>query len=163
DLRAVRHHQAAWVGPRPGHLRQHRQRSPRPDLRHERTRTARCCLYDRIPRGGRGLDASEGMKTIRLVTADEDLRARLLRPLVLRQAEDRHRLLHEVAALRSQSLPRPTNVGPMSTPDMPAAVLEQALKEFARALAAGFDLPRMLELFLDAVGEMVRPSRSALL
>ena len=82
---------------------------------------------------------------------------------VLRQAEDRHRLLHEVAALRSQSLPRPTNVGPMSTPDMPAAVLEQALKEFARALAAGFDLPRMLELFLDAVGEMVRPSRSALL
>ncbi len=83
---------------------------------------------------------------------------------VLRQAEDRHRLLHEVAALRSQSLPGPTNVDrPVSAADMPASVLEQALKEFARALAAGFDLPRMLEQFLDAVGEMVRPSRSALL
>jgi signal transduction histidine kinase len=83
---------------------------------------------------------------------------------VLRQAEDRHRLLHEVAALRLQPFTRPTSTDrSSSSADMPASVLEQALKEFARAMAAGFDLPRMLELFLDAVGEMVRPSRSALL
>ncbi len=83
---------------------------------------------------------------------------------VLRQAEERHRLLHEVAALRSQLMPRaPKGEEQGGGPDMPAAVLEQALKEFAKALAAGFDLPRMLELFLDAVGEMIRPSRSALL
>ncbi|PYN09392.1 MAG: hypothetical protein DME06_15340, partial [Candidatus Rokuibacteriota bacterium] len=33
-VRAVRHHQAARVWPRPGHLRQHRQCSPSPDPRH---------------------------------------------------------------------------------------------------------------------------------
>ena len=83
---------------------------------------------------------------------------------VLRQAEARHRLLHEVAALRSQGAAPPAHAdGPASAVDMPASVLEQALKEFAKALAAGFDQPRMLELFLDAIGEMVRPSRSALL
>ena len=36
-------------------------------------------------------------------------------------------------------------------------------KEFAKALAAGFDLPRVLDLFLDAVAELARPSRSAIL
>ena len=37
------------------------------------------------------------------------------------------------------------------------------LKEFTRAFAAGFDLPRALEMFLDAIGELVRPTRMALL
>jgi signal transduction histidine kinase len=95
----------------------------------------------------------------------------LLRPFahrdlatVLRQAEERHRLLDELAALRSQLAPRtPAAEERAGGAEMPAAVLEQALKEFAKALAAGFDLPRMLDLFLDAVGEMVRPSRTALL
>ena len=35
--------------------------------------------------------------------------------------------------------------------------------EFAKALAAGFDLPRVLDQFLDGVGELVRPSRAAIL
>ncbi|PYM04837.1 MAG: hypothetical protein DMD82_13250 [Candidatus Rokuibacteriota bacterium] len=96
----------------------------------------------------------------------------LLRPFahrdlatVLRQAEDRHRLLHELVALRSQVPPRAQHAGDERAAgfDMPASVLEQALKDFAKALAVGFDLPRMFELFLDAVEEMVRPSRSALL
>ncbi len=82
---------------------------------------------------------------------------------VLRHAEERYRLLHEVAALRSQIPPSPVDAERAGGLEMPAAALEQALKQFAKALAAGFDLPRMLDLFLDAVGEMVRPSRSALL
>jgi PAS domain S-box-containing protein len=36
-------------------------------------------------------------------------------------------------------------------------------KEFAKALAAGFDLPRVLDQFLDGVAELVRPSRAAIL
>jgi signal transduction histidine kinase len=83
---------------------------------------------------------------------------------VLRQAEERQKLLHENAALRAQLAPRAELTEERGgSADVSASALEQALKEFAKALAAGFDLPRMLELFLDAVGEMVRPSRSALL
>jgi nitrogen fixation/metabolism regulation signal transduction histidine kinase len=37
------------------------------------------------------------------------------------------------------------------------------LKEFSRVIAAGFHLPRVLDMFLDAVGELLRPTRSALL
>jgi nitrogen fixation/metabolism regulation signal transduction histidine kinase len=37
------------------------------------------------------------------------------------------------------------------------------LKEFTRVFAAGFDLRRVLELFLDALGQLLRPTRSALL
>ena len=48
-------------------------------------------------------------------------------------------------------------------PEASSHALAQVAKEFAKALAAGFDLPRVLNLFLDAVAEMVRPSRSAIL
>jgi PAS domain S-box-containing protein len=37
------------------------------------------------------------------------------------------------------------------------------VKEFAKALSAGFDITRVLDLFLDAVGELARPTRSAIL
>jgi nitrogen fixation/metabolism regulation signal transduction histidine kinase len=47
--------------------------------------------------------------------------------------------------------------------DAGARELTQVAKEFAKALAAGFDLPRVLDLFLDAVSELARPSRSAIL
>src|SRR5207253_6685520 len=47
--------------------------------------------------------------------------------------------------------------------EVSSQALTQVAKEFAKALAAGFDLPRVLDLFLDAVAEMVRPSRSAIL
>ena len=84
---------------------------------------------------------------------------------VLRQAAERHRLVQELTALRLQAPGRasdPDRRRP-EAPDMSARALAQALKEFAKALAAGFDLRRMLDLFLDALGEIVRPSRSALL
>ena len=83
---------------------------------------------------------------------------------VLRQAEERHRLVQELTALRLLTPARASEPsGRPDAPDVSARALEQALKEFAKALAVGFDLRRMLDLFLDALGEIVRPSRGALL
>ncbi len=82
---------------------------------------------------------------------------------VLRQADDKQRLVVEVSALRAnRSTDEPRADEPV-TPDVSSQALAQVVKEFAKALAAGFDLPRVLDLFLDAVSEMVRPSRCALL
>jgi len=85
---------------------------------------------------------------------------------VLRQAEDKQRLMLEVSALRAHRAAPPVNssaeAGPVA-PELPSQVLGQVVKEFAKALSASFDLPRVLSLFLDAVAEMVRPSRCALI
>jgi PAS domain S-box-containing protein len=84
---------------------------------------------------------------------------------LLKQADDKLRLLQEVAALRASRLPSDAG-GPESPadsgPPSPQAATQMA-KEFAKALAAGFDLPRVLDQFLDGVGELVRPSRAAIL
>ena len=84
---------------------------------------------------------------------------------VLRQAEEKVRLLEEVAAFRSSRGSKSPNgrEGSILGAEDPSHALTQVAKEFAKALAAGFDLPRVLNLFLDAVSEMVRPSRSAIL
>jgi signal transduction histidine kinase len=84
---------------------------------------------------------------------------------LLRQADDKLQLLQEVAALRAAQRP-PAEVGlEERAPDLVASShsLTQMAKEFAKALAAGFDLPRVLDQFLDGVAELVRPSRSAIL
>lgn len=82
--------------------------------------------------------------------------------IVLRQADEKQRLTRELALLRKQTAP--------SVADLPSAgsliegpALARVLKEFSRMLAAGFDLPRMVEMFLDAVSELLRPTRLALL
>ncbi len=81
----------------------------------------------------------------------------------VRQVGDRRRLLHEIATLRSQAAgPAVSEAPPAETIREPAA-FARILTEFTRVLAAGFDLPRTLEMFLDAIGELLRPSRSALL
>ena len=41
--------------------------------------------------------------------------------------------------------------------------LSPVVREFAKALSAGPDLPRLLDLFLDAVSELTQPSKSAIL
>jgi nitrogen-specific signal transduction histidine kinase len=82
--------------------------------------------------------------------------------LVLRQAADKERLVRDVAALRAQLRARPArDVDAESHGE--GATPARVLKEFTRAFAAGFDLPRVLEMFLDGIGEFVRPTRSALL
>ncbi len=82
---------------------------------------------------------------------------------VLRQAQDKVRLVRELASLRASPAPGP--LVPLAGPDEPweGAALARVLKEFARAFAAGFDLRRALDMFLDAIGELVRPTRTALL
>jgi nitrogen-specific signal transduction histidine kinase len=85
---------------------------------------------------------------------------------VMRQAEEKLRLLDEVAAFRSSGRRAATGNGhesPVLGLEVSSHALTQVAKEFAKALAAGFDLPRVLDLFLDAVSEMARPSRSAIL
>ena len=84
---------------------------------------------------------------------------------LLKQADDKLRLLQEVAALRAARNPLGTGLPESaadSAPPSPHAATQMA-KEFAKALAAGFDLPRVLDQFLDGVAELVRPSRAAIL
>jgi PAS domain S-box-containing protein len=85
---------------------------------------------------------------------------------VLRQAEEKLRLVQEVSALRSAPRPVETAVAtgdPGPALDLPSDVLTRMVREFAKALSAGFDISRVLDLFLDAVGELARPTRSAIL
>ncbi|HSE06125.1 MAG TPA: PAS domain-containing protein [Methylomirabilota bacterium] len=85
---------------------------------------------------------------------------------LLKQAEDKLRLLQEVAALRASRRPPVVESAPEAPEPGPSAsahALTQMVKEFAKALAAGFDLPRVLDQFLDGVGELARPSRCAIL
>jgi len=115
---------------------------------------------------------AEGLSTDDEVAAEEADFA-LLYPfstqhlqVVLRQADEKLRLLQEVTALRSARRPagpEPVMDEPEPAFDASPRELTQVAKEFAKALAAGFDLPRVLELFLDAVSELARPSRSAIL
>ena len=84
---------------------------------------------------------------------------------LLKQAEGKLHLLQEVAALRAAR--NPIAPGTLESlvdgpPPSPQAATQMA-KEFAKALAAGFDLPRVLDQFLDGVGELARPSRAAIL
>lgn len=80
----------------------------------------------------------------------------------VRHIDERLRLLRELAALRAQLTPAlpPGIVAPEGRETPP---LSRILKEFSRLFAAGFDLPRALERFLDTIGELLRPARSALL
>jgi nitrogen-specific signal transduction histidine kinase len=82
--------------------------------------------------------------------------------LALQQADERRQLVREVTALRGQGPAAPA--APASPePSWEGQALTRVLRDFARAFAAGFDLPRVIEMILDAIGELVRPTRSALL
>lgn len=81
---------------------------------------------------------------------------------VLRHALDKQRLAREVATLRSSAVPAPVAAA-LTEPAWDGAALARALKGFTRVFAAGFDLPRVIEMFLDAIGDLVRPTRMALL
>jgi PAS domain S-box-containing protein len=83
---------------------------------------------------------------------------------VLQQALEKQRLLREISALRaprSASSPEPVAGAGESSWDGPA--LARVLKAFSRVLAAGFDLPRVLETFLEAIGDVMHATRMAVL
>jgi two-component system, NtrC family, sensor histidine kinase AtoS len=82
---------------------------------------------------------------------------------MLARLTDKQRLMRELAVLRARvGTPSPA-VPPSSDPAWDGAALARALKEFTRVFATGFDLGRAREMFLDAIAELVRPSRMALL
>ena len=81
---------------------------------------------------------------------------------VLRHALDRQRLIREVDAARGLVPLAPvTNGG--EEPAWDGAALSRVLRGITGGLAAGFDLPRVLGMFLDAIAELVHPTRSAVL
>src|SRR2546428_3960860 len=81
---------------------------------------------------------------------------------VLHHALDRQRLTRELASRST-----PPQVPPISIMaeehDWDGAALARVLRGFTGVLAAGFDIPRALGMFVDAIGEVVRPTRVALL
>ena len=81
---------------------------------------------------------------------------------VLQQALDKQRLVREINVLRfPAAAPAVMAAGEESAWDGPA--LARVLKAFSRVFAAGFDLRRVLETLLDALGDLVRPTRMAVL
>jgi PAS domain S-box-containing protein len=81
---------------------------------------------------------------------------------VLRHALDRQRLLRELAASRTPA-PVTASTAKPEEASWDGAGLARVLRGFTGVLAAGFDLPRALGMFLDAIGEVVHPTRVAIL
>jgi PAS domain S-box-containing protein len=94
-------------------------------------------------------------------TISEGFTARELEA-VLRHALDRQRLVRELAALRAAA---PAIAPPMPVNGEPwdGVAVARLLRGFTGVLAAGVDVPRALGMFLDSIGELVRPTRMALL
>jgi PAS domain S-box-containing protein len=83
---------------------------------------------------------------------------------VLRHALDKQRLVREIHMLRAPSAASPPSPGMLGSDTVwDSAALGRVLKAFSRVFAAGFDLRRVLETFLDAIGDVVRPTRVAVL
>ena len=82
----------------------------------------------------------------------------------LRKASEKQRLVRELSALRAQAGAVTPAASTMETePAWDGRAWPRILKQFTRAYAAGFDLSRLLDMILEGIGELVRPTRSALL
>ncbi len=95
------------------------------------------------------LDADERLQ---LPASREDV-AYVLERALRRRAGGQRRL--------QPPLPIPMEAWPM--PALESHRLEEVLREFARVLSAGFDLDRLLELFLDSVQDLVHATRLSVL
>jgi nitrogen-specific signal transduction histidine kinase len=83
--------------------------------------------------------------------------------LTVKQAIEKQQLIEGLASYREHG-----SVQRLSMPLKPAGELSlarigQILRDFAKAFSSNFDLERALNLFLDAVGELLRPSRLSIL
>lgn len=79
---------------------------------------------------------------------------------VMDRALEKRRMFQELASLRSKA--SPTSVRSTSPPAT-SPRLGEVLKGLAKSLSTGFDLDRLLSLFLETVTEMVHPSKVCLL
>jgi nitrogen-specific signal transduction histidine kinase len=82
---------------------------------------------------------------------------------LIEQALEKQRLLEELASVRGQVGIQPTPAAPKLNSDLSLSRIGQILRDFAKAFSAKSDLPRALTLFLDAIGEFLRPSRMSIL
>jgi PAS domain S-box-containing protein len=84
---------------------------------------------------------------------------------VLRHALDKQRLVREIKMLRAPSAAplAPARLAAAGETSWDNAALARVLKAFSRVFAAGFDLRRVLDTFLEAIGDVVRPTRVAVL
>ena len=82
---------------------------------------------------------------------------------IIDQALEKQHLLEELASVRGQVGPPLTPVAPKLTSDLSLSRIGQILRDFAKAFSAKSDLLRALNLFLDAIGEFLRPSRMSIL
>lgn len=83
--------------------------------------------------------------------------------LTIEQAIDKQRLIEELASQREQSAVQQPSSPPRPVGELSLARIGQILRDFAKAFSANFDLSRALNLFLDAIGEFLRPSRLSIL
>jgi nitrogen-specific signal transduction histidine kinase len=81
----------------------------------------------------------------------------------LRRLGDKQRLQRELALLKTLAPLSPTASAAEAAPPSTTSALQRVLKEFSRVLAAGTDLPRVLDMFLEALVELLRPTRCAVL
>ena len=79
------------------------------------------------------------------------------------QALEKQRMVEELASWRSQSHSQPLPAPPKIGGDLSLARIGQILRDFAKAFSANSDLSHALNLFLDAIGDFLRPSRLSIL
>jgi PAS domain S-box-containing protein len=83
--------------------------------------------------------------------------------LTVKQAIEKQQLIEGLASHREQpSVQLPSM--PLKPPgELSLARIGQTLRDFAKAFSSNFDLNRALNLFLDALGDLLRPSRLSIL
>ena len=82
---------------------------------------------------------------------------------IIDQALEKQRLLEELASMRGQAGALPAPAAPKLNNDLSLSRIGQILRDFAKAFSAKSDLNHTLNLFLDAIGEFLRPSRMSVL
>src|SRR5215471_18548847 len=81
----------------------------------------------------------------------------------IEQALDKQRLIEALASQREPSAVQQPSVPPAPGGELSLVRVGQILRDFAKAFSMNFDLSRALNLFLDAIGEFLRPSRLSIL
>jgi nitrogen-specific signal transduction histidine kinase len=83
--------------------------------------------------------------------------------LTITQAIEKQQLIEGLASHREQSSVQQPSIPLKPAGELSLARIGQILRDFAKAFSSNFDLERALNLFLDAVGELLRPSRLSIL
>ena len=83
--------------------------------------------------------------------------------LTVKQAIEKQQLIEGLASHREQGSVQRPSMALKPAGELSLARIGQILRDFAKAFSSNFDLERALNLFLDAVGELLRPSRLSIL